>query len=80
MAYKNIAAGWINTDKNGGKYLAVTLSEDVKKGEKLYLRKNEFKKEGDKSPDYRYSVKIEDEPPTEEASQESIDVADQIPF
>ena len=61
MAYKNIAAGWINTDKNGGKYLAVTIATDLKAGEKLYLRKNEFKKEGDKSPDYRYSIKVDDE-------------------
>ncbi len=62
MAYKTLASGWINIDKAGKKYLAVTLSQDMKAGEKLYLRKNEFKKEGDKSPDYRYSIKVEDEP------------------
>lgn len=75
MAFKDIAAAWINEDKNGEKYMTVTLKEDIKAGDKLFLRKNKFKKEGDGSPDYRYSVKVE-------GSQEytSKEVADDIPF
>lgn len=77
MPYKTVASAWINTDKNGKKYLAVTLEKDMKAGEKLYLRKNDFKKEGDKSPDYRYQVKSEVE---QEEPNLAEDVADEIPF
>lgn len=79
MSYKTLASAWINTDKSGKKYLAVTLAEDMKAGDKLFLRKNDFKKEGDTSPDYRYSVKVDDEPPAE-PSKEASAVADDIPF
>ena len=80
MKYKTLASAWINTDKSGKKYLAVTLAEDMKAGDKLFLRKNDFKKDGDQSPDYRYSVKVqEDEQPQEEPSLAE-EVADEIPF
>lgn len=78
MKYRTIASGWLNVDKNGKKYLAVTLSEDMKAGDKLFLRKNEFKKEGDKSPDYRYAIKeIEVEDVKKSLAEE---VADDITF
>lgn len=80
MKYRTIASGWLNVDKNGKKYLAVTLNEDMKAGEKLFLRKNDFKKEGDKLPDYRYSVKVEENQPVTENKSVSEEVADQIPF
>lgn len=76
MSYKTIASAWINTDKSGKKYLAVTLSEDMKAGDKLFLRKNDFKKEGDNSPDYRYSVSVDEG----ESTPVTGSVADEIPF
>lgn len=80
MAYKTLASGWINTDKAGKKYLAVTLGQDFKAGDKLFLRKNDFKKEGDSSPDYRYAVRVEEEAPAPEPAEETESVIDDIPF
>lgn len=77
--YKSLAAGWINKDKNGKTYLSVVLEQDFKKGDKLFLRKNEFKQEGEQSPDYRYSVKVEDK--VEESEPvDSEEVANEVPF
>ena len=75
MAFKDKAVAWINEDKNGEKYLAVTIKEDMKAGDKLFLRKNKFKKEGEQSPDYRYSVKVE-----EDQQYDSEQVAEDVPF
>jgi uncharacterized protein (DUF736 family) len=80
MKYITIASAWINTDKNGKKYLSVLLEQDMKTGDKLYLRKNEFKKEGDKTPDYRYQVKSEVEPASDEEVITAEQVAEDVPF
>lgn len=77
MAFIDKAVGWINKDKNGETYLAVTLKEDMKAGDKIFLRKNKFKKDGEQSPDYRFSVKVE-ETTTETYTSEQ--VADDVPF
>ena len=47
----------------------------MKAGDKLFLRKNKFKKEGEQSPDYRYSVKVE-----EDQQYDSEQVAEDVPF
>jgi hypothetical protein len=75
MAFQDKAVAWINEDKNGEKYLAVTLKCDMKEGEKIFLRKNKFKQDGEQSPDYRFSVKVEENTPSV-----SEQVADDIPF
>jgi hypothetical protein len=93
--YKDIAVGYINTDKNGKKYLAVTVKEDIKAGTKLFLRKNKFKTQ-ERHPDYLYSVRVEpSEPPIDVvdalgeaeaidngymSSEEAKKIADEIPF
>lgn len=60
MAYKDIAAAWVNKDKNGKTYLSVVLKQDMKEGDKIFLRKNDYKTK-DGQPDYRYSIRVEEE-------------------
>lgn len=59
-AFKTIATAYKNVDeKTGDIYLAVTLKEDMKAGQKLYLRKNQYKKEKI-HPDFVYMVRTEE--------------------
>lgn len=62
--YKTVATAYVNEDRNGNKYLSVTLMEDMKAGAKIFLRKNKYKKT-DKQPDYLASVKTEEKMGTE---------------
>lgn len=61
--YKNTGGLWINKDKNGEEYLSGSFND----GDKLIrikVYKNPFKKDGDRSPDYR--IVLDDAPKTED--------------
>jgi hypothetical protein len=64
---------WINEDKNGGRYMAGSLNQNVK----ILIFANKFKKTGSKEPDYLvYLAPVKRK---EEKSEES-DSRDDLPF
>lgn len=81
--YKNTGGLWINKDKNGEEYLNGSFN-DGDKLIKIKIYKNPFKKDGDKSPDYR--IVLDDAPRTEykgtkkNATPKKVDTEDDIPF
>lgn len=72
--YQNIAAAWINTDKNGKKYISLKAERDIKAGESVNLFKND-KGGVDTRPDYRAYEKIE-----EDQHDDNADLSEEIPF
>jgi uncharacterized protein (DUF736 family) len=49
---QNIGALWLKDKANGGKYLTGNIEIDGVK-HKIVVFKNDFKKDGEKTPDYR---------------------------
>lgn len=73
--YNNIAAIWMNRDKNGNYYISFQAERDIKKGEKINLFAND-KGDNPKRPDYRaYEV----EETNDQVAKEDVNPSD-IPF
>jgi hypothetical protein len=86
---KAIGGLWLNEGKNGKKYMSGSVN-----GQKIIIFKNDFKQEGDKSPDYKIFESTPKEGFTPATAQQVADIlgrqtsmplideddSDQIPF
>lgn len=72
--FKNKTGLWAGVDKNGNKYLKGKAKTDIKAGTKLFVYKNEFKKEGEKTPDYNLMT-ADDDAQASPAIQNKDDIA-----
>jgi uncharacterized protein (DUF736 family) len=79
MARESIGGLWLNTDKNGKKYMSGAIKIDGV-DRRVVIFKNDFKQPGEKSPDYKvYPQEERQQAPAPQAAQQGA-IDDDVPW